>query len=448
MKKNIWLIITLLMVVGMFPLSTAAAPLNKLSWRAEYYSNNSLSGSPTLSRFEDSMNHNWGMEAPAPDLPKDNFSARWSRSMHFEKGTYLFLLTVDDGARVWLDGDLIIDAWSLGHKDRQKAKVRIEKSGEYHLQVAYFDKSGDASINLDWVVLGDGDDIVGAWHAEYFTNRNLEGSPVVTRQDPAISFDWNSGAPDPKVTRDNFSVRWTRSIYMEAGTYKLRVQHDDGMRIFVNDKSVYDSWKDQRVGYHTPEIEVETGHHTFRVEYYDHLGNAIAVMKIDEDPGNYDDTDNDNNTDTSDTDDNSSTPAKSVVIVDNKGSGFQWGGPVSSRFASRGGYGTGFFWTYNTNSVVVNSGKWTPSLAAGNYEVYAFVPSINATTGAARYRIQHSGTQAARVVNQNRFSNTWVSLGVYKFSGDGQEYVALYDSTSEAEGSTQVAFDAIKFVKR
>jgi hypothetical protein len=439
MKKTVWLIVMLILILGLFPLSSQAAPLKNLSWRAEYYDNPTLSGQPKLSRFEDSINHDWGSRSPAEEIPRDHFSARWTIRRHFEKGSYLFLLTVDDGARVWLDGQLIMDAWNVGHTDNLKRKVYIDTAGNHELQVAYFDDTGQAMIDFSWIQLGGAGDIVGAWHGEYFINRDLAGEPTVVRQDGMIDFDWNSGSPDHRIPRDNFSVRWNRSIYLEAGTYKLRIQHDDGMRVFVNDKNVYDSWYDQGVTYQTRTIQLKTGYHSFRVEYYEHLSNAIARMVIDGDPGRYD----------GDDDDDDQPPAGDTVIVDNLHAGFQWGGPLNNRFVGCGGcYGTNFYWTYNTTSVPVNYGKWTPALNAGDYEVFTYIPSLNATARSARYRIHHSGIRSDRVVNQSIYYNTWVSLGTYNFTGNGQEFVALYDNTSEAAGSTQVAFDAIKFVKR
>jgi hypothetical protein len=440
MKKIVWVIIVLIPVLGIFPLTSQAAPLKNLSWRAEYYDNPTLSGQPKLSRFEDVIDHDWGSGAPTQDLPSDNFSARWSVTRHFDQGTYLLILTVDDGARVWFDGQLVLDAWSLGRKANRKARVYVGQSGNHQLQVAYFEKTGRATIKFDLIQLASQDEVVGSWRGEYFINRDLAGEPTIIRRDGAINFDWNSGAPDLRITRDNFSVRWTRLIYLEAGTYQLRIQHDDGMRIFVNDENIYDSWHDQGVTYQTRQVRLDQGNHAFRVEYYDHLGNAVAHMTIDGDPGRYDDTDGDGGDD--------GTVPGDKVIVDNKSSDFDWGGPLSNRFASAGGYGTGFYWTYNTTSVPVNFGKWTPDLASGDYEVFAYIPGQHATTRSARYRIQHNGVRSDRVVNQNIYSNTWISLGTYHFDGAGQEYVALYDNTSEVAGSTQIAFDAIKFVKR
>ncbi|MBN1220877.1 MAG: hypothetical protein JXM69_18285 [Anaerolineae bacterium] len=438
MKRTTWTVIALLLILGLFPLTGQAAPLKNLSWRAEYYDNSALSGQPRLVRYEDVLDHDWGSGSPSNDIPADHFSARWTVNRHFDRGTYLFVATVDDGIRVWFDGKLILDAWTTGSKENLKAKVYTETTGNHELQVAYFENTGQAMIKFDWFQLAGKDEIAGAWRGEYFRNRDLAGDPTLVRQDGKVDFDWNSGSPDPRIPRDNFSVRWTRSIYLDAGVYRLRIQHDDGMRVFVNDYQVYDSWFDQGVTYQTRRIELQTGYHAFRVEYYEHLSNAVARMTIDDDPGNYGPGDGE------------TTPPGETIIVDNLSERFQWGGPLSNRYAGYGScYGNDFYWTYNSTSTPVNSGKWRSNLNPGDYEVYAYIPAQNATTRSARYRIYHNGVQSDRVVNQNNYHGNWVSLGTYQFAGNEQEeYVILYDNTSESTGSTRVAFDAIKFVKR
>ena len=438
MKKALWVIITLSLILAAFPLTSQAAPLKNLSWRAEYYSNISLSGHPRLTRYEDTLDHDWGNGSPGDDLPSNGFSARWTLTRNFDQGTYLFLLSADDGARVWLDGQLIFDVWDIGDHNNLKAEVYIEQTGNHELQVAYFENTGRARIKFDWLLAASGENNVGAWQGEYFINRDLEGQPTVVRQDGKIDFDWNSGSPSNKLPRDNFSVRWTRTVYLETGSYELRIQHDDGMRVYVDDDLVYNSWCDQGVSYHTRIVHLRRGSHFFKVEYYEHTGNAIAKMVFDERPGNYRDDHRD--------EDNDQT--SNGVVIDNRSADFEWDGPGGNRYVSGGGYGSDFFWTYNTASTPTNSGRWTPSLNAGRYEVYAFIPGANATTRSARYRIHHSGTISNRVVNQSIHYGEWVSLGTYDFTDDNDEYVLLYDSTSEAAGSTQIAFDAIKFVPR
>jgi hypothetical protein len=433
MKKFIWVMIVGALVLLALPLTSQAAPLMKLSWRAEYYDNASLSGAPKLVIYEPALKHDWGNGSPALEIPSDNFSARYTIVRHFEKGTYLFLLTVDDGARVWLDGNQIIDAWDFGYKTRQ-AKVFIDTSGDHELQVVYFEKTGKASINFEWIELASGEDVVGAWKGEYFINKDLAGTPAVVRQDGAINFDWNSEAPDPKVTRDNFSVRWTRSIYLKGGVYRFRIQHDDGMRVYVDGKIFYDSWYDQAVTYQAREVPIKGGYRTFVVEYYDHVGNAVAMVSFEGDPDGYEDDE---------------ALDGGGLIVDNSNGRFTWGGPTSDRYVSQGGYGGSFFWTYNTSDSSINFGKWTaPLSSAGNYEVFVYIPGSNASTAAARYRIFHFGQWETRLLNQNNYHNEWVSLGVYYFNGGADECVFLYDNTGEATASTRIAFDAVQFVRR
>jgi hypothetical protein len=81
-------------------------------WRAEYFNNMSLSGAPVLVRTETALNFNWGTASPAPGtVGADNFSARWTQTASIAAGMTRFTLTVDDGARLWVIGHLLIVAW-------------------------------------------------------------------------------------------------------------------------------------------------------------------------------------------------------------------------------------------------------------------------------------------------------------------------------------------------
>ena len=87
MRKAIWLLAALILVFSIFPVASEAAPLMNFSWRAEYYDNPTLSGQPQLVRFEDSISHDWGNGSPAPQISKDQFSARYTVRRQFDKGT-------------------------------------------------------------------------------------------------------------------------------------------------------------------------------------------------------------------------------------------------------------------------------------------------------------------------------------------------------------------------
>jgi PKD repeat protein len=90
---------------------------------------------------------------------------------------------------------------------------------------------------------------------------------------------------------------------------------------------------------------------------------------------------------------------------------------------------------------------WTPTLPqSGYYEVYAHIPSNGATCHDAPYRVHHNNGVSKVVINQNNYSNQWVSLGIYQFTQGQNGYVYLGDSTS-TDGE-MIAYDAMKWSYR
>ena len=118
-------------------------------WKGEYFGNRTLQGNPVLVRDEPQIDFNWGEGRPATNLPVDHFSARWQRRVSFEPGTYRFFLRIDDGARVYLDSQLILDAWEDGADRTVNVDVTLP-AGERALQVEFFESSGVARISFWW----------------------------------------------------------------------------------------------------------------------------------------------------------------------------------------------------------------------------------------------------------------------------------------------------------
>lgn len=111
------------------------------------------------------------------------------------------------------------------------------------------------------------------WMAQYFKGIRLKGSPVLTRTDPAIDFNWGYDAPHPSLhavdDRNTFSVRWTGIIDpLVTGRYQFRFIHNDGVRLKINDETVLEHWGDNPTGIHTGEFELTAGNKTeIIVEY-------------------------------------------------------------------------------------------------------------------------------------------------------------------------------------
>jgi hypothetical protein len=134
---------------------TAAGPTQcPGQYRAEYFANRNLSGNPVLVRCEGwPIAHDWGGGSPDSGVPEDGFSARWTGRARIEAGTYTFIARADDGVRVWLDGDVIIDAWW----DQPPTEYRVTRNvsaGEHEVQVEYYENGGDAVAEFRWEQAG------------------------------------------------------------------------------------------------------------------------------------------------------------------------------------------------------------------------------------------------------------------------------------------------------
>ena len=274
-RRRIWSTGILLGVtLQVMALLLGAAPVAAApgEWWGDYFANPDLSGAPVLSRYDREINFTWGSGSPAAVVPRDNFSVRWVRDEWFAGGTYRFSVLSDDGVRIWVGDQLVVDEW----RDRWATPWWIDRyipSGTYRVKVEYYDRTGDATISVSWNRLTGG----GGWRGEYFNNTDLKGAPVLTRDDPAIDFDWGDGGPDPAVGADDFSVRWTQVVDFEAGNYRFLASTDDGVRLWVDGTRIINAWTNQALPTtHTGDIYLAKGQHTVRVEYYERGGQAAA----------------------------------------------------------------------------------------------------------------------------------------------------------------------------
>ena len=84
------------------------------AWKAEYYANANLVEPAAYIQEETRVDYDWGDSSGPPGLPTNQFSVRWTGNWAFESGKYTFFLYADDGVRLWLDDDLLVDAWTMG----------------------------------------------------------------------------------------------------------------------------------------------------------------------------------------------------------------------------------------------------------------------------------------------------------------------------------------------
>jgi glucose/arabinose dehydrogenase len=126
------------------------APCAQGEFRADYFNNMDLSGSPVLVACEAApFSYDWGEASPSWELPADQFSVRWTGRFYFLWAPYTFEATADDGVRVFVNGEPIIDAWWDQEPTTYRA-TRWLSFDEHTVVMEYYENGGGAVAALRW----------------------------------------------------------------------------------------------------------------------------------------------------------------------------------------------------------------------------------------------------------------------------------------------------------
>jgi len=131
-------------------------PISK-RWKGVFYDNRFLAGDPVLVRRYAYLRFNWGTGSLHKSVPSDNFSARWIRDQWFAAGSYEVTVDVDDGARVWIDGRLVLDAWDQLGRGAHTELVALRR-GRHSLRVEYRERRGNARLRFSIRKVSDDDE--------------------------------------------------------------------------------------------------------------------------------------------------------------------------------------------------------------------------------------------------------------------------------------------------
>jgi beta-glucosidase len=119
--------------------------------KAEYFNNQELRGPAATVRTDERVEFNWGRYKPTPEVNANNFSVRWSGKVTpAESGKYELGFTADDGARLYLDGRLLIDAWASNPNKTITKEVTLEAGRSYDVRLEYFQTMREAVAKFVW----------------------------------------------------------------------------------------------------------------------------------------------------------------------------------------------------------------------------------------------------------------------------------------------------------
>lgn len=250
-----------------------------------------------LTRVDSTINFNWGGGSPAANINSDYFSVRWTGQIQpLYTGVYTFYSTSDDGIRLYVNGQKIIDAWVVESATEHSGTISLTGGQKYDIVVEYSEDSGDASEVLSWsstcqpkqvipqVQLypchssknAGGTGLIGL----YYTDENLSKLSSY-KIDPNINYNWGNGGPAGLNGQvDQFSIQWIGLVQPRySGTYTFYASSDDGSRLYVNSQQLENRWVVQSAAEFSGTINLLQGqNYSIVFQYFEANGNAEAAL--------------------------------------------------------------------------------------------------------------------------------------------------------------------------
>jgi len=119
--------------------------------RGDYFNNQSLTAPATLTRTDGTVNFNWGNGSPGTGLGVDHFSVRWTGQVEALFGqTYTFFTTSDDGVRLWVNGQQVINNWTDHGPTENSGTIALAAGQKYDLRLEFYENGGGATSRLSW----------------------------------------------------------------------------------------------------------------------------------------------------------------------------------------------------------------------------------------------------------------------------------------------------------
>jgi len=116
----------------------------------DYYDNIDFTAY-VLTRTDATVNFDWGSGSPDPSIGADQFSVRWTGFVEpLYSETYTFYTTSDDGVRLWVDSQAVIDNWTDHGPTEDSGTIALTAGVQYDIQMDFYENGGGAVAQLEW----------------------------------------------------------------------------------------------------------------------------------------------------------------------------------------------------------------------------------------------------------------------------------------------------------
>ncbi len=116
------------------------------------FTNVTFANLPTLVRTDATVNFNWGGSGPAPSIGKSNYVVRWTGSVQPQfSQPYTFYTTADDGVRLFVNGQWLINDWSNQPATVESNTITLAAQQLYNIELDYYYQNDNgAQAALSW----------------------------------------------------------------------------------------------------------------------------------------------------------------------------------------------------------------------------------------------------------------------------------------------------------
>ncbi|KAM3116138.1 PA14 domain-containing protein [Phormidesmis sp. 146-33] len=274
-------------------LTASSAPGTGL--RAEYFDNRDFTNLK-VTRTDATVNFNWGFGSPDRTIAADTFSVRWMGQIKSRfSETYTFSTTSDDGVRLWVNNQLVIDRWGSSNATiENRGTITLQAGQLYDIRLDYVESGGNARSTLSWASASQVREVVpqsqlytptpeslgNGLKGDYFDNIDFTNLKV-SRTDPTVNFNWGTSSPNAAIAPDTFSVRWSGQIQaLFNETYTFQTTADDGVRLWVNNQLIINNWVDRTAPVTTSGTIALRANQRYdiRLEYYEQRNTASVRL--------------------------------------------------------------------------------------------------------------------------------------------------------------------------